>query len=338
MTERVFITGAGLVSGLGSGLQPVLAALREGRSAVRVEDSSLEEVQHSPQARRMARASLFALAAARQALHSGRCELDPRQVHDDFGVVCASTHLATSYGFRFHEGFLAEGKPMPGPIHFTNGCFNSMGTHISLEYRLTGCNHTLVGGMNIGLHALLFSFRLLRQGSCTTVLCCASEELTDILAGVYRKFRLSPPLAMSEGGAALLLEKESRARARRAPILAEVLGGRSTRGPDIRRDVEGRALALAIEAASRHGPPGRYASCANGSDLDDVERSARHSVLPREIPSTAVKNALEEGFAFTSLAQAVWLSHEIAQTSLMGIAASLDRRGDATALALRGMR
>ena len=277
---------------------------------------SKERTLESRQARRMARVSRFAMAAAGEALRDADRKPDP-----DMGVVCASTHLSTQYALEFHEGFLNEGKPTPGPILFSNGCLNAAGSHISLEYRLTGCNRNLVGGMNVGIHALGVAARLLEDGPCAAILCVACEEISEILAGAYRKFRLAPPMTLGEGAAAVLLEKENRGRGVRIGAF------HTAHGPDIRHDVEGRTIAQALEAV---GPADLYSACANGTELDEMEKRAVETVLPG-VPTLRVKDSLGEGFAFTSLAQ---VTGAIARNPGTVVACSYDRAGDVSAVRL----
>ncbi|MHC4606016.1 MAG: beta-ketoacyl synthase N-terminal-like domain-containing protein [Planctomycetota bacterium] len=352
MTPPPVITGIGVVSAAGAGLGAARAAAREGRipaaarppfdvsafgidRAAFVDEACLESIQGSRQVRRMSRVSQFALAAAVEALADAGEALDGHTVHDTAGVVAASTYLSTQYGLDFTDGFLREGKPTPGPIFFSNGCLNAVSSHISMEYRLTGCNRTIVGGMDAGIHALGVASRLLGNGPCTMIICVASEEISEVLVGGYAKLRLTPPMIPGEGSAALILETEERARARGATPYARVLRFASAHGPDIRHDPEGRGIGRAIESVCSPSDAPLYSSCANGTDLDEIESRALQTVFARPVERLAPKPALGEGYSFTSLAQAALLAAEMRDRDVpAGVACSFDRLGSVSAISL----
>jgi 3-oxoacyl-[acyl-carrier-protein] synthase II len=345
MSTKIYITGIGMVSSAGSGVAAVWKAIEDGTSnpgsigdwtAHRVEDASLENIQDSRQVRRMSRVSQLSFSAAREALRDAKLEISTDTPNDHYGIVYGGTHLATAYGRDFAEGFLREEKPMPGPIYFSNGCLNAVSSHISLEYRMTGCNHTVIGGNNVGLHAIGVAARTLREGPCRVILCAASEELTDILVGAYAKFRLLPKMTPAEGGAAILLETEESVHERCVTPYAELLNFHTAHGADIKQDIEGRGIAKSIEAVAGGTPIEAYASCSNGTDLDAVEANGTKNLVPETAKHIHIKPVLGEGFSFSSMAQAVLLADD-AKTNKrnLSVTCSYDRMGDVSALSMR---
>lgn len=313
MTFAPAITGIGWVRGR-----------ERPNGAFRVAEEDLSILDSRPQARRMSRVSKFALAAALQAIEKGGWKDGPGP-HDDVGVLCASTHMSTSFGHEFHRGFTGKGKPTAGPIHFTNGCLNTVGSHISLDLGLTGFNHTLVGGFNAGLQAVGTAVKMMQEGPCRAMLCVAAEELSDILIETYRRFRLIPPMAPGEGAVALLIEAPPFSRR----PLARITGTWSGHGPDIPRDPSGAGLERAVRKVCDPAKTTCYSACANGTDLDGVEAAAVKRLFP-SIEKCLPKKEAGEGFAYTSLLQ-------IAAPMLEGktgtfVAASQDRLGDISAV------
>ena len=330
MTSAPAITGLGWIRG---------RARRDG--ALWVDDEDLAILDARPQARRMSRVSKFALAAALQAMENGGWKTD-REPQDNMGVLCASTHMSTSFGHEFHKGFIGKGKPTAGPIHFTNGCLNTVGSHISLELVLTGFNHTLVaqgaeildcllGGFNAGLQAAGTAVKMMQEGPCRAMLCVAAEEMSDILIDIYRRFRLLPPMAAGEGAVALLIEAPPYAR----PPLARIGKTWSGHGPGIRQDASGAGIERAVRNVCDPEKINGYSGCANGTDLDAIEANAVERLFPR-IEKCLSKKEAGEGFAYTSLLQ-------IAAPILQGrtgsfVAASYDRLGDVSAVSFEVTR
>jgi 3-oxoacyl-[acyl-carrier-protein] synthase II len=148
---------------------------------------------------------------------------------------------------------------------------NMAAAHISMAYNCQGPNNTVVTACVAGTQAVGEGFRLIARGDADVMLCGGADSRIDPLMllaytalGTLSKCadrapeersrpfdRLRDGFVISEGAAVLVLEEYERAKARGAPIYAEVSGwGSSFDAYSVTKpDPEGRGGARAIQAA-----------------------------------------------------------------------------------------
>ena len=257
--RRVAVTGIGVVSPLGIGLQAFHRALAEGRSGVRrlPEDVTLGSgVQAGalcewdagahftgPEAANLDRVSQFALAAAGQALtESG---LDPAGANRErigvywgTGMGGAHTleasykHVYTTNDFRLR------------PLTVVMAMNNAAASNVAVRWGLRGPFANFSTACSSSAMALGEAMRAIQAGRADAVIAGGAEALlTPGTLAAWQSLRTLAPadaadatasckpfdrrrggLVLGEGAAAFVLEDESRARARRAPIHAFITG------------------------------------------------------------------------------------------------------------------
>ena len=262
--KRVVITGMGAVTVLGTGLRKFWNGLISGRSGIRritqfdasslpcqiageVPDFEPELFLERKEARRMARSSQMALAAAKMAL-------------DDAGVsipVPEGERTGVSFGTsiggleKFDEGIstlrkygLARVNPFTIPL----GLPNIPAFLISQQFQCLGPNSTVTTACATGTQAVGDGFEFIRQGRADMVVAGGTEALVQdfAIAGFCAmralpvNFNDNPEKAsrpftidregfvFSEGSGALILEELNHALGRNARIYAEVVGHASS--------------------------------------------------------------------------------------------------------------
>jgi 3-oxoacyl-[acyl-carrier-protein] synthase II len=233
----------------------------------------------------MGRAARFAVGAAGLAVRdSGLAvdSLDPERL----GVVMGTGlvpmdlgELAPLLSRTVHEDgtFDPTRLPTPGdcaspmfPLWLLKHLPNMVAAHISMAFNAQGPNNTVVTACVAGTQAVGDAFRMIARGESDVMLAGGADSRIDpllLLAYVAlgtltradrkpeelsRPFdRLRDGFVMSEGAAVLVLEEYERAKARNAPVYAEVLGfGSSFDAYSVTKpDPEGRGGARAIKAA-----------------------------------------------------------------------------------------
>jgi beta-ketoacyl-acyl-carrier-protein synthase II len=195
-------------------------------------------------ARRMARASQFALVAAQMALEdAGLKQEDVAKYGDRVGVMIGTvnagfaTLVDTAYDFTF------RGRK-PSPTALINGLPNMPGYYISLEISATGPLTTISTACASGTQAIGVGLDLIRTGKVDMVIaggvdCMIRKEVLaafDAMTVVARANQAAPEKAsrpfdanregfvLSEGAGVLVLESLAHAQARDGRIYAEVLG------------------------------------------------------------------------------------------------------------------
>jgi 3-oxoacyl-[acyl-carrier-protein] synthase II len=262
--RRVVVTGIGLISPLGIGLDATWKGLIEGRGGVgpvtNFDASALRsriagEVQGFDPAdfgidlklaRRCDRFSLFSMAATHEALEHGRLTVDP-SFADRMGVIVGSgigglNTLMDQFGVLFQRG-----PERISPFFVTMMITDLAAGQISIKYGLRGPNFAVSSACATSAHAVGESVEIIRRGDADVMLAGGSEAPITLMAmAAFSNMRAlscrnddpahaSRPFdaqrdgfVLSEGACILLLEAEEFALARKAPIQAEVVGYAAT--------------------------------------------------------------------------------------------------------------
>ena len=253
---RVVITGMGAVSCLGVGLKNIARCLQQGHSGIGVDPERVRHGFRSPlsgvvpeinprdyvtrrQLKTMGQPARWAVVAASEALDNAGVSrehwADPRS-----GVVvgndsCALPAVETAASVLEHgeTRYLGSGKVMQA---MTSTVSMNLGTWLGVQ----GASWSVGAACASGAHALGQAFLLIKAGLQDRVLCGGAQEVNwqamasfDAL-GAFARHGEDPTAAsrpfaadrdglVPSGGAAMLvLESLDSARARNAPIVAEL--------------------------------------------------------------------------------------------------------------------
>ena len=245
--RRVAVTGLGVVAPAGLGVDAFWAGLlgpgiSDGRQSVEIEDWDPTPYFESPKhARRADRVEQFALAAAGEAFDGAggvdAIGVDPGR----FGTIFASG----IGGLRTLEEQVVtrveKGERRVSPFLVPMMMVNASGAAISMRYGLQGPNETICTACAAGSHAIGYAARLIQWGVIDAAATGGAESAGTITAlagfrnmtalstaGISRPFDLDRDgFVMGEGSAVLVLEEWSRAEARGANIIGEILGSAS---------------------------------------------------------------------------------------------------------------
>jgi 3-oxoacyl-[acyl-carrier-protein] synthase II len=255
--ETVAVTGIGIVSPIGFGRQQFWMALCAGRSgigpierfpvangapqlAAEIRGFAAREFIASAHLRRMDGFSRMIVAASRMALDDARLaagRVDPERA----GVVIGSVLGDIVESATYLERVFAKGPAVASPMTFPNLVLNAAASYVSMELGLTGVNLTVSQGETSGEQAIALACDLVRAERADVVLAGGGDGLSPVVCEVYRRARAlsaqhggrewSSPydvgrngIILGEGAAMLVLESTARARARGAPIYAEIDG------------------------------------------------------------------------------------------------------------------
>ncbi|MEW5761780.1 MAG: beta-ketoacyl-ACP synthase II [Bacillota bacterium] len=286
MLTRVVITGMGVISPVGTGLDAFWSALVRGISGVReitrfdasayrtriaaeVVDFVAEEYLDRKEARRMDRFTQFAVACTRMALEDAR--LDPSRVDRERVGVSFGSGIG---GIQTLEDqarvLLTRGPDRVSPFFVPMMIGNMAAGQIAISFGFYGPNVTLVSACASSNHAIGDAFKMVQSGTADIVITGGAEAaITPLaLAGFCAMkatstrnedpARASRPFdagrdgfVMGEGAAVLVVESEEHARRRGARIYAEICGyGMSCDAYHITApDPEGHGAARAMAGA-----------------------------------------------------------------------------------------
>ncbi|HEX5502207.1 MAG TPA: beta-ketoacyl-[acyl-carrier-protein] synthase family protein [Thermomicrobiales bacterium] len=359
MERRVVITGLGVVAPTGIGKDAFWAAAREGRSGtgrptrsdrpdlpVKVvgEVKDFEPTAYMPKKLvvRSDRNTHFAFAACAEALADAG--IDPAQEdRARVGLVLASNYGGLGYSLeglaRLHQkgpsfvsAYLAIAFIPSAPVG-----------QLSIFYGIGGYSKTLLNDAAGGADAIGAAYRAVRRGDADVIIAggfeaLLIEEAFALLALVpgacrdapdpaaaFRPFNAERPgIVFGEGGAILILEELSRARARGAPIYGEVAGyGQTTDAVDLHHfAADGAQYARAFSLALSMGDltpddvgyvnaDGRGTAAGDRAEARALRRvfGERLARTPVSAPKSMTGNALAGAGAIDAAYAALALRH-----------------------------
>lgn len=261
-TRRVVVTGMGAISPLGNSVTELWEGAAHGRSGVGVltrfdtasypakiagEASTFDPKRYMDfkDARRMSRASQFAVAAAREALADAGLDKEP--LPEDAGVLIGTGNSSFPDIEAATRTMVEKGGMRVSPFAMPAVLPSMSAGQIAIQFGVRGYNSTVSTACASGTQAIGEAAEVLRRGAASIMITGGTEApICEVgLAGfcVMRALstrndepeRASRPFerdrdgfVAGEGAGILILETLEHARARGARIYAEVLGLGST--------------------------------------------------------------------------------------------------------------
>ena len=320
--RRVVVTGMGIWSCLGTGVDEVCTSLRSGRSGIGLDPSRLEYGFRSgltgivPQPelkglldrhlrRGLSEEAEYAFMASTEALRMAGVD---QQWLDSHEVGCIFGNDSSARPVIETDRLMQEkhDTELLGQSYIFQSMNSTVNMNISTIFRLKGINFTVSAACASGSHSVGLAYLFIRSGMQDMILCGGAQETNyysmasfDALGAFSKRMedptRASRPfdrdrdgLVPSGGAAALVLEEYEHAVARGAVILGEVAGyGFSSNGmPKISQpSAEGcvRAMQRALDDA-----------CLKPSQIDYVNAHAT-STLQGDLCEAEALSALFGG-------------------------------------------
>jgi 3-oxoacyl-[acyl-carrier-protein] synthase II len=321
---RVAITGMGMVTPIGTGVDAVWDSLNQGRSgigpvtqfdvsdyptkiAAEVRDFDAELYMERKTARHVARYCRLGLAAARMAVEGSGLrpeEMDP----DAVGVVVSSGAGGMEEIERGHAVLLNRGITRISPFMVPMMITDMASGLIAMELRAGGPNYAVVSACASGSHALGDAAEVIKRGDAVAMIAGGAEAaITPLAMGAFCQLgamsrRNHDPLGSSrpfdldrdgfvlgEGAVIMVLEEMSHARARGARIWAELLscGSSADMYHFTAPDPQGQGAARAMRNALRKAD-------LKPEDVDYVNAHGTATSLGDVAETLAIKQALGE--------------------------------------------
>ena len=257
--RRVAVTGVGVVSPLGATLADFHRALAEGRPGIRrlppevaqgsgVQVGALIDWTPAPlfkeaEAANLDRVTQFALAAAAQALAASGLELASANC-DRIGVYWGTGMGGAHTLDGAYKSVYGKGDWRLRPLSVVMAMSNAAGSNVAVKHGLRGPFANFSTACSSSAMALGEAMHAIAAGRADAIVAGGAEALlTPGMLAAWQALRTLAPadaadaaasckpfdkrragLVLGEGAAVLLLEEESRARARGAKILALLTG------------------------------------------------------------------------------------------------------------------
>lgn len=259
MKRRVVVTGLGMVTPLGTGVEKNWAAVCAGKSGIgpvtrfdasdyksriagEVKDFRSEDFMDKQQVRRFDIFIHYGVASARMAMEDSGLKIGSKNGHRT-GCITGSGLGGLSMIEHFHEVLLQKGPERISPFFIPGIIPNMLPGQISIEFGARGPNTSIETACAASTHAIGESFRLIQEGYADAMITGGSEAVVTPLAfaGFCSMRALScrndePEKAsrpfekdrdgfiIGEGSGILVIEEMNHALERGAHIYAELAG------------------------------------------------------------------------------------------------------------------
>lgn len=259
MKRRVLVTGLGMVTPLGTGVQENWEAVCDGRSGIgpitkfdvshftsriagEVKDFNPADFMDKKQIRRFDTFIHFAVASARMAMEDSGLKIDSTNRHR-VGCLTGSGLGGLIMIEQYHKILLEKGPSRVSPFFIPGIITNMAPGQIAIEFGAKGPNISIGTACAASSHAIGDAFRLIGDGLADVMITGGSEAViaplglggfcsmralstrNDEPEKASRPFDLDRDgFIMGEGAGILILEEMTQALERGANIYAEVVG------------------------------------------------------------------------------------------------------------------
>ncbi len=266
--RRAVITGAGIVSSLGTDKSRVTESLRAGQSGIKakpeyteigmrsqiagVPDIDFKEHIDRKQLRFMGGAAAYAFLAMREAIADAA--LDEKTVSNvRTGIVAGSGGAASSSQVESADIMREKGIRRVGPYRVTQTMGSTVSACLATPFGIKGVNYSMSSACSTSAHCIGHAMELIQLGKQDVVFAGGGEEehwtmscLFDAMGALSTKYNDTPQRAsraydadrdgfvIAGGGGMLVVEELEHALNRGANIYAEVIGyGATSDGADM---------------------------------------------------------------------------------------------------------
>jgi len=258
-SRRVVVTGLGMVSPLGTGVEKSWQALLRGKSGVgkitkfdptgfdtqiaaEVKDFVPENFIDKKEMKRMDIFIQYAVAAAVMAVEDAQLKITPADAHRVGVVVGAGLGGLTTIE-AFHKTLMERGPGRISPFFIPMLIVNEAPGQISMRFGAKGPNASLVTACATGNHNIGDAWRMIQRGDADAIIAGGVEAtITPLAVSGFNAMKAlstrngepekaSRPFdknrdgfVMGEGSGIIILEELTRALDRGAKIYAEIVG------------------------------------------------------------------------------------------------------------------
>ncbi len=257
--DEIWITGVGVVSPIGCGLEEFRHALLEGRTGIApitefdvaertsqfaalMGDFKARKRAPTIDVRRTDPLNRFAMVAAALALKHSRLNVNA-QNSGRIGMVMSLNYGSIAVQERFRDSLMNDGIDKLSAKHFPSMVVSTVGGTVAQSFGLRGYNSTVVDGIGSGLQGLIHAYHVLRQDEHQdAIVVTAADEVGALLFKIFdQRGWLAPTTGVAmpvlgpyqsdaggwilgEGAVSLVIERASKARERGARPLAKIAG------------------------------------------------------------------------------------------------------------------
>ena len=256
--KNVVVTGMGVISCIGSGLDEVVSSLKNGISGIKSNptykemgfrshvsgsiDINLSELIDRKVLRFMSEASGFAYLAAQEALINAGLDLSSMNT-SRIGIIAGSGGASSAAQIEASDIARAKGPKRIGPYAVTKTMGSTVSAILGTTLKLKGVNYSISSACSTSAHCIGHAAELIQLGKQDIIIAGGAEQehwtsssMFDAMGALSSQYNDSPEKAsrafdlnrdgfvIAGGSGMLILEEEEHAIKRNAPIIARLAG------------------------------------------------------------------------------------------------------------------
>ena len=256
--KNVVVTGMGIVSCIGNGLDEVLSSLKKGKSGIQHNpvykdmgfrshvsgsiELNLSDLIDRKVLRFMSEASGFAYLAAQEALDCSGIDLESMDT-SRIGIVAGSGGASSAAQIEASDVAREKGPKRIGPYAVTKTMGSTVSAILGTTLKLKGVNYSISSACSTSAHCIGHAAELIQLGKQDMVVAGGAEQehwtsssMFDAMGALSSQYNTTPEKAsrafdvnrdgfvIAGGSGMLILEEEEHAIKRNAPIIARLKG------------------------------------------------------------------------------------------------------------------
>lgn len=318
MIKRVVITGAGILTSLGRGLDETYEAFLLGESKLSkiktfatdnyasgdggvVKDSLIDMDLDETGKAGLDRATHLVYTACKDALSSALIDLDQMRFSKT-PVYLGTTLGGILRGQIFHRDYILKQNKKKRALFLKDYLACNQAVNIAKKFNFTGEAIIINNACASGLNAVGRAFRKIRSGYEDFVVAGGYDVMSEFTYAGFNSLQLltlgkcrpfdknRSGLILGEGAGVVVVEELGHARRRGAKILAEIIGfGQTADAYHLTRpDPAAKGASVAMETA-------KETAGIESEDLDYINAHGTGTLANDSMESTAIFSALGEG-------------------------------------------
>lgn len=320
--EKIYITGLGIVSPLGNGVENYINKINEGAkipcgnvtSELGKEDFDKFDIKLAFY-RKLDKLSTMQVVSGIEAINNAGFTYDEATA-EDYGMIIGTGDGPLTTVYEFQEHISKEGNQAGSAFNFPNTVYNAAGGYLSIKTGMRGYNVTVTNGYQSGLASICYAANEIRQNRAKGMLATGTDENSEVMNKLYSQLGLVSDkfgdvyanengMALSDGSVSLALESESSAISHGAKKYAEVVGYAMTHECVEYGTVKGsdKGLENAINAALKDaGITAKDIDAVFGfgngcADVNEIEKNVCGKIFDQSTPIINVKEYVGEARA-----------------------------------------
>lgn len=323
--EKVYITGIGIVSPLGNGLENYIEKVKAGitpegtslEASVGKEDYDKFGVKMAFY-RKLDKFSIMQVISGLEALENAGIEITPENA-EQLGMIIGTGDGPLTTVYEFQEHISENGTIAGSAFNFPNTVYNAAGGYLSIKTGMRGYNVTVTNGSQAGMSSVCYAYNEIKQNRAKVMLATGTDENSRVMNKLYGQLGMISDsvnetyqggngFVLADGSTTITLEEGAYAESHNAKKYAEVAGYAMTHEPIAYGEVNGseQGLANAIRDAvamagiSMDDIDAIYGFGNGMKTVDDIECSVYGELFGGTCPVHCIKNITGEGRAAAS--------------------------------------